>query len=132
MSFRKLGIWFLIVQAGGAAAWWCLLLAWPATRVPFLVQEAPDSTLLAFSLADGVLFVGASAASAYGLWMRRRWAWPLLCVHAGAAGYAGLYCWTLVGITGGDGLLGAALMTPSLVVPGLLVWHLRPETQLRC
>ena len=46
--------------------------------------------------------------------------------HAGAAGYAALYCWALVGLTGGDGLLGAVLMSPSLVVPGVLAWGLRP------
>jgi hypothetical protein len=92
-----------------------------------MVTGAPDSTLLAFAAPDGILFIGAAGASAYGFWAGRRWAWPLLCVHAGAAGYAALYCWLLVGLTGGDGLLGAVLMSPSLIIPGLLVWELRPE-----
>lgn len=125
--YRRWGSVFLLTQAVGAAVWWCLLLAWPASRTPFLARGAPDSTLLAFGVADGVLFAGASALAGLGLLARRSWAWPCLCVHAGAAGYAALYCWTLVVITGGDGLLGALLMSPSLVVPGLLVVKLRPR-----
>lgn len=127
MSLRRFGLWFLIAQAVGATAWWFCLLVWPASRPLFMARGAPDSTLLAFTAADGVLFVGTAAASAYGLWANRGWRWPLLCVHAGAAGYAALYCWGLVALTGGDGLLGAALMSPSLVVPGLLAVGLRPR-----
>ena len=127
MSLRRLGVWFLLAQAAGGSLWWCVLLVWPESRAPFLAKGAPDSTLLAFAVADGVLFIGTAGTSAYGFWAGRRWAWPVLCVHAGAAGYAGLYCWALVGLTGGDGLLGAALMSPSLVVPGILIWGLRPE-----
>jgi hypothetical protein len=132
MSLRRLGPWFLLAQAVGASLWWCVLLGWPESRVPFLARGAPDATLLAFAAADGVLFIGTAGASACGFWAGRRWAWPVLCVHAGAAGYAALYCWTLVGLTGGDGLLGAALMSPSLVVPGVLVWGLRPEGGESC
>ena len=75
------------------------------------------------------MFLGTAAAAAYGLAIDRPWAWPVLCAHVGAAGYAALYCWALVGLTGGDGLLGAVLMSPSLVVPGILAWQLRPAGQ---
>jgi hypothetical protein len=126
MLARRLGVWFLLAQAVGAAVWWGLLLFWPASRAPFLVSGAPDATLFAFVAADAVLFIGTSAVCAFGLWAQRRWAWPLLCAHAGAAGYAALYCWALVALTGGDGLLGAVLMSPSLVIPGALAWRLRP------
>ncbi|MCU0705290.1 MAG: hypothetical protein MUF18_15065 [Fimbriiglobus sp.] len=102
-------------------------MLWPSARRPFMAVDAPDVTLLAFSVADSLLFIGASAASGYGLWVGRVWAWPLLCVHAGAAAYASLYCWTLTALTGGDGMLGAVLMSPSLVIPGVLVWRLRPQ-----
>ena len=127
MSLRGFAVGYLVATAVGAAAWWGLLMGWPASRAPFLAEGAPDSTLLAFAVADAVLFAGTAVASAYGLWARRGWAWPWLCVHAGAAGYAALYCWTLTALTGGDGLLGAALMSPSLVVPGLLAARLRPR-----
>lgn len=127
MAYRRFGIGFLIAQALGATAWWGLLLWMPSSRALFMAQGAPDTTLLAFVAADGLLFIGAAVASAYGLWAKRIWGWSLLCVHAGAAGYAGLYCWGLVALTGGDGLLGAVLMSPSLVVPGLLAVELRPR-----
>ncbi|MDX2036297.1 MAG: hypothetical protein SFX72_06570 [Isosphaeraceae bacterium] len=127
MRLRRFGIWFLGLQAAGSAIWWGLLLGWPASREPFLAQGAPDSTLLAFGAADGLLFMATSAACAYGILSDRTWTWPLLCVHAGAAGYAGLYCWGLTIITHGDGLLGALMMSPSLVIPGILVVGLRPR-----
>ena len=126
MRLRRLGIGFLLAQAVGAVVWWALLLVWPALHTPFLVKGAPDATLLAFVLPDALLFIGTSGACAYGFWRKRPWAWPLLCVHAGAAGYAALYCWALVALTGGEGLPGALMMSPSLVVPGILVWRLRP------
>jgi len=129
MSVRRLGIWFLVAEAFGAAGWWCLLLVWPASRAPFMAKGAPDSTLMAFAAADAFLFIGTAAASAYGLWAGRSWGWPLLCVHTGAAGYAASYCWTLTWLTGGDGILGALMMFPSLVIPGLLAVRLRPRSE---
>jgi hypothetical protein len=125
MSFRRLSIAFLVAQALGGAAWWVTLLAWPASRAWFVPRGASDATLLAFGVADGALFVGASALAAIGLWKYRPWAWPVLCVHAGAAAYAALYCWTLTLLTRGEAPLGAAMMTPSLVLPGLIAWRLR-------
>ena len=127
MPLRRFAVAYLLATAVGASAWWALLLMWPAARGPFLANSAPDATLLAFAVADGALFVGTAGGCAVGVWKRRPWAWPLLCVHAGAAGYAALYCWTLTAITGGDAWLGAVMMTPSLVVPGWLVVRLRPR-----
>ena len=124
--YERSAAWLLTAEAVGATLWWGVMLGWPAARTPFLARGAPDVTLLAFAAPDGALFIGTAAASAFGLRTGRRWAWPVLCAHAGAAGYAALYCWALAGLTGGDGLLGAALMTPSLVVPGVLVWTFRP------
>jgi uncharacterized SAM-binding protein YcdF (DUF218 family) len=123
---RRLAVAYLILQAAGAFLWWVILLAVPLSRPYFRAADAPDSTLLAFGVADALLFIGTSAVAGIGLHLRRRWAWPVLCVYAGAAGYAALYCWTLTALTG-DAALGAILMTPSLVVPGLLVWQFRPR-----
>ncbi len=123
---RRLAVAYLAVQAVGASVWWVILLAVPSSRPYFRAADAPDATLLAFGVADAVLYIGTSALAAVGLHLRRQWAWPVLCVHAGAAGYAALYCWTLTALTG-DAALGTALMTPSLVVPGLLVWRFRPR-----
>jgi hypothetical protein len=132
MSLRRLAIGFLFAQAVGASLWWVVLIAWPASRPYFRAHDAPDSTLLAFAVADSLLFIGTSFGSAIGYWKQRRWAWPVLCVHTGAACYAALYCWTLTALTGGDAWLGAVLMTPSLVVPPLLLWFLRPTGDPRC
>jgi hypothetical protein len=126
MTLRRFAVWFLAAEAVGAVVWWAALLGWPVARTPFLARGAPDVTLLAFVVADLGLYAGTAAAAAVGLRAGRTWAWLVLVAHAAAAGYAGLYCWTLTALTGGDGLLGAILMTPSLVVPGWLVVGLRP------
>jgi len=123
---RPLAIAYLVLQGLGAVTWWVLLLTWPAARQPFLADGAPDSTLLAFGGADLSLYAGLSLLCAYGLARGRRWAWPLLLVHVGAAAYAALYCLALP-VVSGRGWLGAVLMAPSLVVPGLLAWLLRPK-----
>ena len=92
-----------------------------------MAPNAPDATLLAFLGADLLLYAGGSFAAAYGLSRRRPWAWPVLCIHAGAAAYAALYGLALPLFSGG-GWLGAALMTPSLIVLPVLVWRLRPRS----
>jgi hypothetical protein len=132
MSLRRAAILFLVAQGLGASVWWIILFAWPESHRHFRAHDAPDSTLLAFAVADGLLFIGTSFGSAIGCWKRRRWAWPVLCVHTGAACYAALYCWSLTVLTGGDAWLGAVLMTPSLVVPPALAWLLRPRGEHRC
>jgi hypothetical protein len=125
-NVRRLGAAFLGLQGAGALVWWGVLLLAPRARRPFLAPGAPDATLLAFAAADWPLFVGGSLAGAYALARRRSWAWPVLCVHAGAACYAALYALALPILSGG-GWLGAALMAPSLIGPPYLAWRLRPE-----
>jgi hypothetical protein len=122
---RPLGVTFLAVQGLGGLAWWLVLLAVPRTRVYFLIDGAPEVTLLAFVVADLLLFVGGSLAAAYGLFHHRPWGWPVLCVHAGAAAYASLYVLT-VAAWSGSVTAGAEFMAPSLVVPSYLAWRLRP------
>jgi hypothetical protein len=122
---RRLGVAYLVAQGLGGLAWWIVLLAVPAARRPFLAPGAPDVTLMAFGVADLVLYVGGSLGAAYGLGRRRPWSWPILCVHAGAAAYAALYVLTLAILTGSVEW-GAALMAPSLAIPAYLAWRLRP------
>ena len=129
---RRLAIVFLTAQSLGALVWWSVLLMWPASRARFMAHGAPDITLLSFVVPDLLLFIATSLAAADGFWRSRSWAWSILCIHAGAAGYAGLYCWTLTALTRGDGLLGAILMTPSMIAPGVMVWALRPKERQSC
>lgn len=122
---RRIAVAFLLLQALGAVIWWLALFLAPAIRAAFLAPGAPASTLLAFCVPDLLLYVGAGVAAALGLARRRPWAWPLLCLHAGAAVYAALYALSLPLLSGG-GWWGACLMAPSLVCLPYIVWSLRP------
>jgi len=126
LSLRIVAITFLIAQGVGGGVWWLLLLTWPASRAPFMAEGAPESTLLAFVAADLLLYVGGSLAAAWGIYKHRTWAWPVLCVHAGAAVYAGLYCVVLF-LFSPSSWLGALMMAPSIVIPPVLAWLLRPS-----
>ncbi|WP_162656328.1 hypothetical protein [Tuwongella immobilis] len=126
MTLRRLACGYLLLQGLGAVAWWGMLAAWPASRAAFRAADAPDSSLLAFAVADLGLFAALSIGVAIGLHHRSRWAWPLLAIHTGAAMYAGLTCWTLTAMTG-EAWLGALLMTPPMVLPGWFLWQLRGE-----
>lgn len=122
---RRAAVGYLTLQGLGGLAWWSMLWGWPASRTWFMASGSPASTLWAFAPADLLLFVAGSLLAAYGLGRRRRWAWGLLCLHAGAAAYAALYCLAL-GWLDSSAWLGALLMCPSLLVPPLLAWLLRP------
>lgn len=131
MTWRIAGVWFLTTQAVGGAAWWAVLLAWPASArvVPPARRRGCDPAGLRPGRPRPVR--GAVGRLRPGTARRRSWAWPALLVHVGAAAYAALYCWTLTALTG-DALAGAVLMTPSLVLPGLLAWQLRPTGDRSC
>jgi len=115
MTGRAISVVYLFAQACGVLLWWCVLWKWPTSRALFKADAAPDSTLLAFCLPDVVILVAGSCASAFAISLRKDWALPALYALAGAAIYAALYSWGLTIATGGDGLLGALLMSPLLV-----------------
>ena len=127
---RRLGAAFLLLQSAGGIGWWTLLLLYPPSRAAFRPPGASDAALLAFLVPDAVLYVGCGLACAYGLAQRKAWAWPLLCLHAGAAAYASLYALTLPFFSHAD-TLGALLMLPSLIVPPWLAWRLHPAKEAR-
>ena len=123
---HRFAIAFLMLQGIGGVVWWTVLFLFPTTRASFMVPDAPETTLTAFALPDLFLFSGGALVSAYGYWKEKIWAWPTLCVHAGAATYAALYC-LLQFIMAPASWLAALLMSPSLVIPLSLCWCLRPE-----
>ena len=57
----------------------------------------------------------------------RSWALAALFLHAGGSAYAGIYCWGLVVVSAGDGLLAALMMTPPMIIPLVIaiVWQKR-------
>jgi hypothetical protein len=124
-ALRQVAAFYLTLQGTGTLLWWSMLSVLPSSRPWFVATGAPATTLWAFLAADLLLLAGASLAAAWGLAADRRWAWPVLCIQAGASMYAGLYClqlWLLDAST----WVGALLMLPVLVVPPVLVWLLRP------
>ena len=122
-AISRLAAGFLFLEGIGAIIWWGVLLAVPSARAAFSVPGAPDVALTVFLLPDLTLFAGGALLAAVGLARQRPWAWPVLCVHCGAAAYAALYSLAVPLLTG-SGWLGAALMAPSLVVTPYLVWRL--------
>lgn len=122
---RALALSYLCVQSLALMVYWSILLGVPSSRGPFLVPGAPDSTLLGFALPDLTIYLGSSLASAYALARGRRWLWPALLLHAGAAAYGALYA-LLVGALEPTRWLGAAMMTPALVAPPAMAWLFRP------
>jgi len=124
---RRFAIAYFGFQAIAVAAWWVVLVAWPASRAPFKSSDAPDSVLLAFIVADLLLVAVASGIVALGLHWHTRWAWPVLLIHTGAAAYAGLYCLTVFIQNEGSGWIAAVLMFPSLSIIPWFAWRLRPD-----
>ena len=127
LSFPRFAFLYLLSQGVGGIIWWIALFEYPTIRRSFISEGSPDSMLLAFFLPDCLIFVGGSFLSAYALSKSRSWALAALLLHAGGSSYAGLYCWGLVVVSAGDGLLGAIMMTPPMIIPLVIaiVWQKR-------
>ena len=118
-----------MLQATGASVWWISLFVWPDLQRYFKIADAADTTLFSFLIPDVMLFIGCAIAGAFGLQTSRAWSAVPVWLHAGASAYACLYCWSIVLLTGGDCLIGALLMTPSLfgVLLAYYAFHLAGE-----
>ncbi len=125
-QLAKAAAWWLYLQGAAALVWWGVLFCLPQSRQFFLPAGTPDVGLLAFSIPDLVLFVAGAWAAAYGLTSVEPWSRHVLCLHAGAAAYAALFCLTL-SVLSNAAWLGAALMTPSVTITLVLVRLLLKE-----
>lgn len=121
---------YFALQGASGLAWWAVMLAFPASRELFWPRSPgggfDDRGLLAFALPDAVGFVALSLACAWALWRGWRRAWTLLCLHAGALGYATLFCLNLALSSRGETILPALLMAPALVATAFWMRKLRP------
>lgn len=103
---------YLIAQSILVAGWWLVIVLMPDVRAWFRPNDAPDSMLLAFWLADVVCIVLASACAAWLVHRRDPRRVVLLAFTSGALVYASLYCATLTILTG-DAWLGVLMMIPA-------------------
>jgi len=122
-TLRRVAVLLLAAESLLGLAWWIALLVRDDLGSVFLPPGVDPSLVRTFVVADFAFYVAAPVAAALGLARDRRWALPVLWLHAGGALYAALWGWGLVLVTG-SGLLGAALMTPSAVVLPLLAARL--------
>lgn len=112
----------LWLQCVGGLVWFVCLLAIPDIGTWFLPSEVDPDLIHTFLAADLVFFALLPGLAAVGLRRTARWAWPTLWMHVGGIVYAALWGWGLYAQTG-DGVLGAALMTPGAVVIPALAWR---------
>lgn len=118
-----LALW---LQCLGGLAWFVCLLAIDGIGAWFLPTDVDPGLIHTFLAADLVFFALLPGLAAVGLPRRAGWARPVLWMHAGGIVYAALWGWGLF-VQTGDGLLGAALMTPGALVIPTLAWLARGD-----
>ncbi len=121
---------FLLVECTAATAWWIAVATSPGFRAAFTPEWASPGFWLSLAPADLILFVGASGLAAWGLARDQPWAVPVLFAHAGAAGYAGLWCLTAAVSGSGPGLAALLMAVPMVVLP-LGAWRAWTERSNR-
>lgn len=120
---RKAAALYFVVQGLGVIAWWILLIAWPDSRLMFVLEPNRETSLLAFWLAD-LLFVAAGSLTAVVLIYRRnRYTIPAIWLVAGAVSYAALYTLAFVLFTD-RGWLGVVMMLPAMLWSGVFAMGL--------
>ena len=120
---------YFALQGASGLGWWAVLLLFPASRELFWLYSPggfDGRGLLAFALPDAIGFVALSLACAWALWRRSDAAWTLLCLLAGALGYATLFCVNLALVSNGETILPALLMSPALGATVFWMLKLRP------
>ncbi|MCE9638071.1 MAG: hypothetical protein K8T90_20410 [Planctomycetes bacterium] len=115
MTVRPLAVLLLSLEAALGLVWTCVITSRPDLGSAFLPKSVPADLVRTFILADLVFYAALPAAAAFGLRRGRPWASAVLWTHIGGVAYAALLGWGTVLVTG-DGLVGAALMTPSAAV----------------
>jgi len=125
-SPKSLAIVFLICQSVLTTVWWVGMSTVPQWRPLFFPMPHQDVGWSSYIFPDAVFYIAAGAIAAFGFLRGRRYAWPLLLVHAGAVGFAALHALAQAFITG-RAWFGGLSMLASFVVVAWLAWRLQPE-----
>ena len=110
MNARTIVTIYLLAQAVGTAAWWCALFIVPESIRWFQPASWPDGALLGFWLADGMLVVGGSLATAFMVLKRLPHSGVAIWMLAATTWYPTLYC-IGVSILTGEAWLASGLMS---------------------
>jgi protein-S-isoprenylcysteine O-methyltransferase Ste14 len=100
MDARKIVTTYLLAQAFGTTAWWCALFVAPESIYWFHPAGWPDGALLGLWLADGLLIVGGSLATAFLIRKRFPHAGIAIWMLAATTWYPTLYCIGVSALTG--------------------------------
>lgn len=93
---RRTAVVYLFAQAIAVAAWWTVLLIRPETRSVFQLENASDTSLMAFLPPDAAFMVLGSLIAAYLVYSRNRFEIAGLWLLAGAIAYAFAYTFSHV------------------------------------
>ena len=112
-STRKIASVYFIIQGAAGLLWWAVLLWVPDARENFVPDGMPAASLLAFWLADLLMFVGGSLACGIMLLRGGRIHRALMWAVGGAIAYATMYCAGVTVLTG-SGWINLILMSGAL------------------
>ncbi len=114
MKIRHTAAIYFALQGIAVVAWWILLFFVPATRKYFQLENASETSLLAFWLADLLLLGIGSLVAGWLCFQDSQHAPTASWFVAGAISYATLYCLAFAFFTD-SGWLGATLMLPAMI-----------------
>jgi hypothetical protein len=112
---------YLALQAGVGAGLWVAYAASPTVRRGFELLPSHHPVTQAFVLADLLVGVVGSAASAAALATDRAWAVPATAFTFGGLAYPTLYLVTWQSLTRSGGAALAIMLLPTLIT-GWIAW----------
>lgn len=116
---RKAAALYFLAQGLGVIAWWILLVAWPESRLMFVLEPNRETSLLAFWLPDLLFIAAGSLTVAALIYWRNRHTVAAIWLVTGAVSYASLYTLAFVLFTD-RGWLGVVMMMPAMLWSGVL------------
>jgi protein-S-isoprenylcysteine O-methyltransferase Ste14 len=120
---RKAAALYFLAQGLGVIAWWILLIAWPESRLMFVLEPNRETSLLAFWLADLLFIAIGSLTVAALIYWRNRYTVAAMWLITGAVSYSSLYTLAFVLFTD-RGWLGVVMMMPAMIWSGVFAMGL--------